>query len=223
VLPLRDSISYHGPAAITKLLIALNVLVFWWQVGGGPVGFERIVFAYGFVPAEFFAAPAAEAYRLVTSMFLHGGVAHLLGNMWFLWVFGPALEGRLGWARYASLYLLAGVVAAFVQGVLTAGSGVPVVGASGAISGVLGAYFVLFRREYVLSLFWFVFPRFIWLPVGLYLGYWALIQFLYALAGVPGTAWWAHLGGFVLGALLGPSLRQRHPYRSTPYWQGWGD
>ena len=175
------------------------------------------------MPALFFADPSAEGYRLVTSMFLHGGVGHLFGNMWFLWVFGPSLEGRLGARRYAAFYLGAGVASALIQGAFTSDSLIPVVGASGAISGVLGAYFVLFRREFIFSVAWFILPFFFWVPVVVYLGYWALIQFVYALAGVPGTAWWAHLGGFVFGVLLGPRMVRRHPYRATPYWQNWGD
>lgn len=216
LFPIRDSISYRGPAPVTTLLIIANALVFLWQVSGGTVAFQLRVFEYGFIPALFFEQPVSEAFRLLSSMFMHGGIAHIVGNMWFLWVFGRSLELRLGWFRYLLLYLLAGALATFIQGVFTAGSVIPVIGASGAVSAVLGAYFILFRSEFVFSVAWFFLPLFFWVPVVVYLGYWALIQLLQALAGVPGTAWWAHLGGFVLGVLAGRRYLKR-PGASTTW------
>lgn len=216
MLPIRDSVARHGPAFTVRLLIALNILVFAWQILGSFLGFERIVFDYGFIPRVFFADPGGNAYRTLTSMFLHGGVMHLIGNMWFLRVFGPTLESRLGWFRFLTLYLLAGIGAALAQGILMPGLAEPMVGASGAISGLLGGYFMLFRREYVYSLTWFILPLFFWVPVALYLGYWAVLQLVYALAGVPGTAWWAHLAGFIIGVLLAPRFRLRQPHGATP-------
>lgn len=204
MLPLRDSVARLAPAFTVRFLIVVNVLVFAWQVLGG---FERIVFDYGFIPRLFFSNPGDNAYRLVTSMFLHGGVMHLLGNMWFLQVFGPALESRLGRVRFLGVYLLTGIGAGLVQGIFMPGAVQPMVGASGAISGLLGTYFMLFRRESIYSVTWFILPLFFWVPATLYLGYWALIQVVSALSGVPGTAWWAHLGGFTIGVLLAPKLR----------------
>ena len=223
MLPLRDSLSHHGPALVTKLLVIINVLAFLAQVSGGPAGFEQGVIRYSLIPALLFENPLAQSYRLVTSMFMHGGVAHLLGNMWFLWVFGPALENRLGGGRYLGLYLLTGIVAGLAQAALTADSITPVVGASGAVSGVLGGYFILFNREFVFSVVWLLLPLFVWVPVSIYLGYWALIQVVYALMGVPGTAWWAHIGGFVAGLLLARQFRRRNRYKAQPYWQEWFD
>lgn len=217
MFPIRDSIGYRGPAAVTRLLIIANVLVFLWQISGGTQGFQIAVFNYGFIPALFFAEPANEALRLLTSMFMHGGISHILGNMWFLWVFGRSLEQRLGWFRYAALYLVAGALATLIQGLFTANSIIPVIGASGAVSAVLGAYFVLFRSEFIFSVTWFVLPLFFWVPVVIYLGYWALIQLLQAMAGTPGTAWWAHLGGFVLGVLAGRRYLRKRPNVSTTW------
>lgn len=176
MLPLRDSVAHHGPAFVTKLLLWLNILVFFWQVSGGARAFEASILRYGFVPALFFNAPLEQSHRLVTSMFLHGSVGHLLGNLWFLWVFGPALEGRLGGGRYVILYLLAGVGAAFTQGLAMPDAQLPMVGASGAISGVLGGYLVFFSRAWVLTMVWFVLPFFFWFPVATYIAYLSLIH-----------------------------------------------
>src|SRR5690625_5855661 len=119
-------------------------------------------------------------------MFMHGGVSHIVGNMWFLWVFGASLEQRLGGIRYLLLYLIAGAAATLIQGLFTTDSVVPVIGASGAVSAVLGAYFILFRTKFIYSVAWFFLPFFFWGPVVIYLCYWALILLLQALAGVPG-------------------------------------
>lgn len=219
MFPLRDSVTHHGPAFVTKLLLGLNVLVFFWQVSGGPRAFELGVFQYGFIPELFFSNPLEQAYRLITSMFMHGGIGHIIGNLWFLWVFGPALESRLGGGRYLGLYLLSGVSAALAQGLVLPSDPTPMVGASGAISGVLGGYLMLFSRAWVLTVVWFILPFFFWLPAATYIGYWALFQVVYGLFGLPGVAWWAHLGGFIVGVLLARGLCYKHPYRAEPYYQ----
>lgn len=156
-------------------------------------------------------------------MFVHGNFAHLLSNVWFIWVFAPAVEGRLGFFRFMLLYLLSGIAAALLQGFAMPGSDIPMVGASGAVSGILGAYLVLFPRARVLT----IIPPFIffffWLPAPIYLGYWALIQFVYALVGAAGVAWWAHIGGFALGLLLILVMRPKRNYRADPFWECWRD
>lgn len=219
MFPLRDSVTYHGPALVTKVLIGLNVWIFFLQLGGGPPGFIRAIEAYGFVPAIFFSDPAAQAYRLLSSMFMHGSVAHLIGNMWFLWVFGPAIEARLGEVRYLLLYLLAGLGGALSQGVTDPGSTIPLVGASGAISGVLGGYMLLLPNAWILSMAWFILPVYFWVPAVTYIGYWVLFQFVYGLFGVPGVGWWAHLGGFFVGLALAALWRPKTPYGAEPFWQ----
>ncbi|WP_456410547.1 rhomboid family intramembrane serine protease [Oceanithermus sp.] len=218
MFPIRDSINHHGPALVTRLLIAMNVAVFFWQVSLGPQGFQWVVYQYGFIPKAFFADPGGQFWHIFTSMFMHGGFEHILGNMWFLWVFGPAVEARLGTGRYLTVYVLAGIGAALTQAFFLPHSTVPMIGASGAISGVLGAYFVLFPRAWVLTLLWPLPPIFFWLPAALLIGYWVLIQVLYGLLGLPGVAWWAHVGGFAVGYLLTLVLRPRRPYKDEPFW-----
>ena len=218
MFPLRDSIDHHEPSIVTKLLIGANILVFLWQFGGGIVGLEGSVLLYGFIPGLFFSDPAQEWYRLFTSMFLHGSLVHVGSNMWFLWVFGPTIEARIGSLKFLLLYLATGAGATLAHGLTDVDALIPMVGASGAISGVLGAYIVLYSRASVLTMVWFVLPFFFWVPAGLYLGYWILIQVLQGFAGTPGTAWWAHVGGFVLGFILIRFLDEPRPYRTEPYW-----
>ena len=166
-----------------------------------------MVFTYGFVPDLFFNNPLNESHRLLTSLFLHGGFAHIIGNMFFLYVFGDNIEDRMGHGAFLLFYLIGGVVATLAHGLFMSASEVPMIGASGAISAVLGAYIVLFPRMRVLT---FIPPFFIfWLPAWFYLGYWALIQVVQAVGGalasagaVDGVAWWAHVGGFVFGAAV---------------------
>ena len=187
-------------------LLFLNVAVFVYGLSlGTDRAALRFVYDYGFVPSLFFEAPVANLYRLLTSMFLHGGVVHILGNMFFLWVFGDNIEDRLGHVGFLIFYLVGGALATLVHGIFSLGSAVPMIGASGAVSAVLGAYLVLFPRQ---RIFTFVPPFFLfWLPAWLYLGYWALIQFVQAggLVVRPGAvsdvAFWAHVGGFLFGAL----------------------
>jgi membrane associated rhomboid family serine protease len=206
VFPLYDINRARRPALVVKGLVLANALAFLLEYALGP---EEVVRAYGFIPALFFQDPAGEAHRLFTSMFLHGGVFHILSNMWFLWVFGDNVEDRMGHGRFLLFYLLGGVAAALAQGVFTPFSTVPMIGASGAVSAVLGAYYLLFPRAYVVALVWFVLPFTFALPAGFYLGYWALLQFLQALLGVPGIAFWAHLGGFFFGLFTARAFTPR--------------
>ncbi len=223
MIPLRDRNPRHGPAYITWLLVAANVLVFLYQLRLGETfaGFT-FVMANAFIPAEFFGQPLEHLPSLVTSAFLHGGVAHLISNMIFLLVFGDNVEDRLGKVGYILFYFGGAAVAALLHGAFDRSSPIPMVGASGAISAVLGAYIVMFPRQQVLTFIpplfvpWLVLSFFApmrrfyapWLPAWLYIGYWALVQFLEAGRGLVGTpqgteqqvAWWAHVGGFVFGA-----------------------
>ncbi len=226
MIPLRDSVPARSQPVVTWALIGVNVWVFLYELSLGPVldGFIR---TWGFVAARYFhLAETASAdwvgrcLPLVTSMFLHGGWGHLLGNMLYLWIFGDNVEDRLGHLRYLAFYLLAGMAAGLAQAYLYPDSSVPTVGASGAISGVLGGYLVLFPYARVLTLvpfFIFFFPV-VEVPAVLYLGFWFLMQLLsgtlaLALAGqAGGVAWWAHVGGFVVGMALVSLLRRRRSY-----------
>jgi len=173
---------------------------------------ERMITTYSVIPSQFTAPagrdPSALAVRLVTSMFLHGGWLHLLGNMVFLWIFGDNVEDAMGHGPFAIFYVISGVVANVVHILANPLSHEPTIGASGAIAGVLGAYLVLYPQARVqLLVWWFIFVRFIWVPAVLFLPVWILIQFMSGLAslGVPqtgGVAWWAHVGGFASGMVL---------------------
>ena len=217
MFPVADINRARRPAILVKYLVAANALVFLYELLLPEQKLKELFYTFGFVPRLFWEDPLGRAYTLFTSMFLHGGIAHILGNMWFLWVFGDNVEDRLGPGRFLAFYLLGGVAAALGQGVLMAGSSAPMIGASGAISAVLGAYYVLFPRAPVLTMvLLFFYPIFFYLPAWFYLGYWALLQFIQALMGVPGIAFWAHLGGFVFGVF---SVRWFLP--TGPRWIRW--
>jgi membrane associated rhomboid family serine protease len=225
VIPIGDSVPIRSWPVVTWGLIALNVFVFFHELTLGP-GLEAFIRTWGFVPADYFLLgetdPGALAERympIFSSMFLHGGWAHLIGNMIYLWIFGDNVEDRLGHLRYLLFYLLSGVVAALVQAHLFPASTIPTVGASGAISGVLGAFLILFptARVFTLVPLLLFFPV-VELPAVLYLGFWFLMQLMsgtVSLTVVPdagGVAWWAHVGGFVVGFVLAPLLRRRQSY-----------
>ncbi len=214
MIPLNDSAPRYRFPLVTVLLIVTNVLVFLYEMSLPDRGLHQLVFAFGVVPLRTVAAPfdpggsaAAAIFPLFTSMFLHGGWMHLIGNMWFLWIFGDNVEDRLGPLRYFMFYLICGVGAALVHVLLNLRSTVPTVGASGAIAGVLGAYFLLFPGSQVLTLVPFFFLWTVRLPAVIIIGYWFVIQLLSGSASLTiqvegGTAWWAHVGGFLLGLLL---------------------
>ncbi len=235
MIPLRDSVHAWSFPAVNYALIGLNVGLFLYELGLGP-DLGPFLATWGLVPARYFLVAEVDPGNWValylpflTSMFLHGGWGHLLGNMVYLWVFGENVEDRLGHGRYLVFYLLTGVAAGLTHVHLIPASTVPTVGASGAISGVLGAYLVLFPRARVLTLvpLVFLFFQIVELPAVLYLGLWFLVQLLGGgvalLAGpdVGGVAWWAHVGGFVAGAALGPLVRRRPTSRRAwvdPYY-----
>ena len=207
MFPLHDANPTRRTPFVAYTLLLINILVFLYGLTLSPLAARALVFTYGFVPDLFFGNPLSEGYRLLTSLFLHGGFAHILGNMFFLYVFGDNIEDRMGHGTFLLFYLVGGVVATLAHGFFMSASEVPMIGASGAISAVLGAYIVLFPRMRVLT---FIPPFFIfWLPAWFYLGYWALIQVVQAVGGalasasvVDGVAWWAHVGGFVFGAVI---------------------
>jgi membrane associated rhomboid family serine protease len=216
MIPLKDDIPSDSFPYVNYTLIALNVFFFFVELAQGP-GLLKFIYQYGFVPLRFTVylsdpnIPFLTAVApIFTSMFLHGGWLHLIGNMLYLYIFGDNVEDVLGHFRYAIFYLLCGFTAALVQYTLHPHSTVPMIGASGAIAGVLGAYFVLFpfARIYTLVVIFF-FIEVIAVPAFFYLFFWFLLQLLngsavLAFSGVQGQgiAWWAHIGGFVAGVAL---------------------
>jgi len=225
-IPINDHIRRRIFWASTLALIVLNALCFIFELSQGPY-LNRLVFVFGVIPARYttlggFAAagPVGFFVPVITSMFLHAGWLHLIGNMLFLFVFGRSIEDRYGHSKFLLLYFLGGLAAALTHIYFNAGSRVPTIGASGAIAGVLGAYFVCFPSARITTLFWFFF--FFWrveIPAVLILGYWFLIQFLsasYELTNIQsatqgGVALWAHVGGFVAGMALALIMRPRRP------------
>ncbi len=179
-----DNVSSSKPY-VTYALIAINIIIFVISL----TDFENIINAYGFKPGEF------ALITLLTSMFLHGGIGHIFGNMWFLFIFGDNVEDRLGKVKYIIFYLLAGLAATLAHFMMNVGSSIPSIGASGAISGVLGAYVVFFPKANVRSNFGMI-------PAWVMLGLWFLMQFFGVFAGEGGIAFWAHIGGFVFGAAV---------------------
>ena len=210
-IPIRDDNPSRTVPVVTIGLIALNCVVFVYEIMLGE-GLKDFMFDWGFVPERLGLALhsgsgplAAASLTLVTSMFLHGGWAHLLGNMWYLWIFGDNVEDRLGHGRYLLFYLVGGIIAAVIQYVSAASSDVPTVGASGAIAAVLGAYAIAFPHARVTTLIpFFPFFRIVQLPALFVLGLWFVFQFFsgalsLAWSAKGGVAWWAHIGGFVFG------------------------
>lgn len=219
-LPIRDDNPHTVTPFVTYGLIAACVAAFLWQLSLGEGG-EAAVAVFGLIPGHLFGTiapnpnlPAIPAVlTLFTSMFLHGGWMHLLGNMLYLWIFGDNIEASLGHRRYLLFYLLCGLAAALAQGIAAPASGVPMIGASGAIAGVLGAYLVLHPRANIkVFVFLFIIITTINVPAFIVLGIWFAGQLLSSAAtdaGAPGVAFMAHIGGFAAGAVLVFFFRRR--------------
>ena len=218
MIPLRDVIPSRTFPFVTVTIIAINALVFLYEQALPRAALDRFVFAYGLVPAAF------DWTAVVTSMFLHGGWMHFLGNMLYLWIFGDNVEDRMGHGRYVVFYLICGGIAALIQTFVQPASRVPMVGASGAIAGVLGAYFVMFPHSRVLTLLpIFIFWQIIEVPAIILLGLWIVFQVVsgvgslgVATADAGGVAFWAHIGGFVAGMAL--VFVFRRPERQQVEW-----
>jgi membrane associated rhomboid family serine protease len=225
MIPIRDDQPSYSTPFINYFIIGLNVLVFLFELSIGAEGrraLNAFVFKFGVVPVRIERALAGVGQytlattlpTILTSMFLHGGWLHIIGNMWFLWIFGDNIEDHLGHFRYLLFYLACGVAAAITHIIFNLSSNEPTVGASGAIAGVMGAYVILYPRARVLTLVFFFLW---WIPAWVFLGYWFLIQFLSGAAmsvaetsrSTGGIAFWAHVGGFVAGILLIKILPQR--------------
>jgi membrane associated rhomboid family serine protease len=228
MLPIRDDQPRYSTPLVTRFLIVLNLAIFVLEWALDPQSLKLLVHQFGVVPYHLAAfLGGSSRYSLLavvlpffTSMFLHGSWMHVIGNMWFLYIFGDNVEDYLGHFKYLVFYLLTGLIAMVTQVAVNLHSTLPTLGASGAIAGVLGAYFILYPRARVLTWF-FVFV--IWVPAWIILGYWFVLNFLSGTASalavrgqnMGGVAFWAHVGGFVSGALLVKAFgerRLRYPY-----------
>lgn len=214
MIPIRDTVRSKNVPIINNLVIGINVVMFAVQLmQGSELGFQRFVYLYGLVPARYTmsnwsdgATWIHQGTALVSFMFLHGGFLHLLGNMWSLYIFGDNVEDQLGPLRYAIFYMLCGSVSGLSHLLLNAHSTVPTIGASGAVAGVMGAYFLLHPKSKILTLIpIIIIPWFVEIPAFIFLGIWFLIQLINAsgsFGAASGIAWWAHIGGFICGMLL---------------------
>lgn len=238
MLPLRDNLPTDRFPVLTTVLIAINVVVLVWLFTLSPDGVREAELEYGAIPYRLThpgeAFPLADVswwVTIFTSMFIHGSILHLAGNMLFLWVFGRRLEESMGRPRFIAFYLLSGIVAVYAQTLLDPDSTVPVIGASGAVAGVLGGYILLYPRARVLTLVFIVFfITFIEVPAMIMLGLWFVLQLIPAVGQVAtaelasesgGVAYLAHLGGFLFGLatiklfLMGKSQREPSPALGT--------
>ncbi|MEW6715941.1 MAG: rhomboid family intramembrane serine protease [Chloroflexota bacterium] len=231
MIPLKDTIPSRSFPLVTWALIGLNMLVFMFEISLSPQLLDRLFHIFGLVPARLFSGELLSWVPLFTGMFLHGGWFHIISNMWILFIFGDNVEDRMGSGRYLLFYLLSGLIAGLLQTLILPGSNLPIVGASGAIAGVLGAYMLLFPSARVVTLVpGFFLPWFVEISAVFFLGFWFIAQLFSGLfsltlpggASMGGVAWWAHIGGFVFGLLGGrrfaPPKPDTYPWPPDEHW-----
>jgi membrane associated rhomboid family serine protease len=220
MIPLRDVIPSRSTPVVTVALIVVNALAFLYEISLPEEALNEFVVYWGLVPAAF------SWVAVFTSMFLHGGFLHFAGNMLYLWIFGDNVEDRMGHGRFLTFYLLCGTAAALAQTVLEPGSPIPMVGASGAIAGVMGAYFVLYPHSRIVTLVpIFFFIQIIEVPAIFFLGIWFLMQFVSGVGSIAtatgepagGIAFWAHVAGFVAG-LASVMVFSRRERQRVEWW-----
>ena len=218
MIPLRDVIPSRTTPVVTVTIIGINAVAFLYELALGD-NLDRFLFYFGLVPAYF------SWLAVFTSMFLHGGLLHFGGNMLYLWIFGDNVEDRMGHGRFLAFYLLCGIAAALAQTAFNPDSLIPMVGASGAIAGVMGAYFVLYPHSRIVTLLPFIFIQIIEIPALFFLGFWFLLQFLSGVGSIAssvdgsrgGIAFWAHVAGFLAG-LAGVFLFRRPERQRVEWW-----
>ena len=227
LLPIRDDNPTIMPSFVTIATIAVCVIVSLYQLTLSDRQEQVFVLGFGMIPAVLFGTRELSAFiptvdpwlTVITSMFLHGGLMHLAGNMVYLWVFGNNIEDSMGHVRFVVFYLVCGAAAALTQAVIEPDSSLPMIGASGAVSGVLGAYLVLHPHARVTVLFFYGLVTTVNLPAMAVLGWWIVVQVVNVMLAEPGqggVAWYAHIGGFVAGMVLIPIFRRSH----IPLWGG---
>ncbi|MDB9761810.1 rhomboid family intramembrane serine protease [Alphaproteobacteria bacterium] len=212
MIPIYDDNPALGKPLLVITIIAVCIIIWFWQSGLNYQDNNAVIVNFGLTPKVFLSGPLLSFFTLFTSMFMHGGFMHLAGNMLYLWIFGDNIEGALGHFRFILFYFLCGTAAAFTQILSAPDSTIPMIGASGAVSGVLGAYLIFYPRARIRTfVFLGIFITFLRLPAVLLLGFWILGQVISAVIsnpGSPGVAWFAHLGGFFMGMLLAPLLKK---------------
>lgn len=222
MIPIRDTIPARRTAWVVRLILLANVAVFIVELLQGPT-LEAFLYRFGLVPAYWVLTSLTDLLQwpgliatLVSSQFVHGGLVHLGANMLYLWIFGDNVEDRIGHGRFVGLYLGSGMIAGLTQFFVQPHSSVPMIGASGAVAGVLGAYFLWFPFAKIITLIpFFLVWQFVELPAFVFLGLWFVLQWLQGIttigqmAQMGGVAWWAHVGGFVGGMVLAVGLRPR--------------
>lgn len=233
MIPFRDSVAIRYPPAVTWVLVATNAIVFLFQLALPPPALERFLATFALIPARYFdglgvvAPPASilDYLPFVSNMFLHGGWLHLILNMWTLWIFGPAVEDRLGTVRFVIFYLAAGIAASLAHAIVNAHSAVPALGASGAIAGVIGCYVRMFPFARLVMIVPIIFvPIFFEIPAIGFAFFWMMSQIIPGVVTLMmpteggGIAWWAHIGGFIAGWILVPLVRR--PARSYRRYYG---
>ncbi len=233
MIPLRDTEPCSSTPIVTYSLITINVVIFIYQITLPPHQLEIFIKKLGIIPA-LFDFPHFPFITLLTSMFLHGSMAHLVGNMWSLWIFGDNVEDKMGHINFLIFYLLTGIAAGITHIILNPNSPIPTIGASGAISGVMGAYFFMFPRSTIIFMVVVIFtPLFIELPASVYILGWfgaqlfggILIKITPLVQHISGIAFWAHIGGFVAGGTLYKAFIKKRSngelYYSDEYLRKW--
>jgi membrane associated rhomboid family serine protease len=235
MFPVQDSIPTRTVPVVTRALILINVVIFFFEVALPKETLEQMVYLFGIVPARFthpdWAAsvgfPVGSYWSLLTHQFLHGGWLHIISNMWALWIFGDNVEDAMGQSRFAVFYLLCGVLAGATHILIQPDLTIPSLGASGAIAGVLAAYFLLYPTAWIVVLFpIFFIPFFFEVPAVLYLGIWFVTQLFSGTLSLAspqqmgGIAFWAHVGGFIAGLILCRLFTRRHSRDLQPDEQG---
>jgi len=220
MFPLYDTVRSRTFPLINLTLIVANLLAFLYELQMDPAMLKEFIFTWGLIPTRFLSDPATTWTTLFSSMFMHGGWFHIINNMWVLLIFGDNVEAGMGKMRYLLFYLLSGVAAGLLQIYVLPASAVPMIGASGALAGVLGAYLILFPRSRIASLvpILFIFTI-VEIPAMLFLLFWFVSQLysgLFAIQGGGGSgiAWWAHIGGFAFGVLMVFFFRRKTPYQT---------
>lgn len=224
MFPLKDSIKSNSFPYVNTCLIILNCIIFWYEISMDRYSLSLFFLEYGLVPVKLFlpgevVSLSDKVVPFFTSIFLHGGWMHLIGNMYFLYIFGDNVEDMIGHVKYPLMYLLFGLAASIVQVVMYPHSNIPTIGASGAVSGVMGYYFIKFPYSRIKTLvFVIVFVTVVEIPALIFLGLWFFMQFINGstqlmIGGVGGVAWWAHIGGFLAGVAYAIIDGKRYVYR----------